>query len=63
MIWSDFFPVTEIPSISFALPQNDLLKDGELSMKYLSDLNTSDKDTKLTSLRYLVGPMSRFSAS
>lgn len=54
MIWSDFFPITEIPPMSFALPQNDLLKDEELSMKYLSDLNTSDKDTKLNSLRCLV---------
>lgn len=53
-IWSDFFPVTEIPSMSFSLPQNDLLKDSELSMKYLSDLDAADKDTKLTSLRSLV---------
>lgn len=53
-IWNDFFPVTEIPSMSFSLPQNDLLKDRELSMKYLSDLDSSDKDTKLASMCSLV---------
>lgn len=53
-IWNDFFPVTEIPSMSFSLPQNDLLEDRELSMKYLSDLDTSDKETKLASMKNLV---------
>lgn len=53
-IWNDFFPVTEIPSMSFSLPRNDLLEDRELSMKYLSDLDTSDKGTKLASMRSLV---------
>ena len=35
-IWSDFLPITEVPSMSFSLPRNDLIKDEELSMKYLS---------------------------
>lgn len=53
-LWSDFFPISEIPSMSFSLPENDFLKDEELSMKYLSDLDSSDKDTKLSSMRGLV---------
>lgn len=53
-IWNDFFPITEVPSMSFSLPQNDLLGDGELSMKYLSDLDSSDRETKLKSMRSLV---------
>lgn len=53
-IWNDFFPVTEIPSMNFSLPRNELLEDRELSMKYLSDLDTSDKDTKLVSMKNLV---------
>lgn len=53
-IWNDFFPVTEVPSMSFSLPKNDLLEDGELSMKYLSDLDSSDRETKLKSMRSLV---------
>lgn len=53
-IWNDFFPITEVPSMSFSLPKNDLLGDGELSMKYLSDLDSSDRATKLKSMHNLV---------
>ena len=53
-IWNDFFPITEVPSMSFSLPKNDLLADAELSMKYLSDLDSSDKETKLKSMHSLV---------
>ncbi len=53
-IWSDFFPTVEIPSMSFSLPQNGLIKDEELSMKYLSDLDPTDRATKLASMRSLV---------
>lgn len=53
-IWNDFFPITEVPSMSFSLPKNDLLEDGELSMKYLSDLDPSDREAKLKSMRSLV---------
>lgn len=53
-IWNDFFPTAEIPAMSFSLPQNDLIDDCELSMKYLSDLDQSTKEEKLTSMRKLV---------
>ena len=53
-VWNDFFPVEEIPAMNFSLPQNQILKDNELSMKYLSDLNSIDKDTKLSSMNSLV---------
>lgn len=53
-LWSDFFPTVEIPSMSFSLPQNGLIKDEELSMKYLSDLDPTDRSTKLASMRSLV---------
>lgn len=53
-IWTDYFPVREIPSMSFSLPKNDLLSDDELSMKYLSDLNNIDRETKLSSMSKLV---------
>jgi len=53
-VWNDFFPVEEIPAMNFSLPQNRILKDNELSMKYLSDLNSIDKDTKLSSMHSLV---------
>lgn len=53
-IWSDFFPIAEIPSMSFSLPHNERLADSELSMKYLSDLNPAEKNTKLSSMTGLV---------
>lgn len=53
-ICNDFFPMTEIPSMSFLLPPNELVQDKELSMKYLSDLDSSGKEEKLSSMRKLV---------
>ena len=53
-IWNEFFPTTEIPSMSFTLPKNDKIKDEELSMKYLSDLDESIKEQKLSSMERLI---------
>ena len=53
-IWTDFFPIKEIPSMSFSLPKNEIISDEELSMKYLSDLDKTDKNTKLQSMQKLV---------
>lgn len=53
-IWTDFFPVKEIPAMSFSLPENDLIENAELSMKYLSDLDRTDRETKLDSMTKLV---------
>lgn len=53
-LWNDFFPIVEIPSMDFSLPENDSLKDRELSMKYLSDLDTSSKEEKLSSMKKMV---------
>lgn len=53
-IWSEFFPVREIPSMSFSLPENTHLTDRELSMKYLSDLSDVSKDQRLCSMAALV---------
>lgn len=54
VLWSDFFPVKEIPGMRFSLPENDLVRDDELSMKYLSDLDDTSKADKLDSLKRLV---------
>lgn len=53
-IWSDFFPVKEIPGMKFSLPNNNIIIDDELSMKYLSDLDSSDKKQKICSLTKLI---------
>lgn len=53
-VWTDFLPEKEIPAMNFSLPQNDLITDRELSMKYLSDLDSADRETKLRSMTRLV---------
>ncbi|WP_301096183.1 helicase-related protein [Bacteroides acidifaciens] len=53
-VWNDFFPIEEIPAMNFSLPKNRVITNNELSMKYLSDLNSIDKDTKISSMYSLV---------
>jgi superfamily II DNA/RNA helicase len=53
-VWSEYFPQIEVPQTDFNLPCNNLLTDKELSMKYLSDLDTADKTIKIKSLKNLV---------
>lgn len=53
-LWNDFFPMNEVPSMSFSLPGNELITDAELSMKYLSDLDAGSKTQKLSSMVHLV---------
>lgn len=53
-VWNDFFPIEEIPAMNFSLPKNRVITNNELSMKYLSDLNSIDKDTKISSIYNLV---------
>ena len=53
-VWNDFFPIEEIPAMNFSLPKNGVITNNELSMKYLSDLNSIDKDTKISSMYNLV---------
>ncbi len=54
-LWSEYFPQAEVPQMSFDLPQNDKVSTAQLSMKYLSDLNNTDKAQKLSALKGLVG--------
>ena len=53
-LWTEFFPIKEIPAMNFSLPHNDLIKNEELSMKYLSDLDYTDRGRKLDSMTRLV---------
>lgn len=53
-IWSDFFPKAEVPPMSFDLPDNDMVSAEMLSMKYLSDLDSTEKDQKISVLKSLV---------
>lgn len=53
-IWTEYFPQVEVPQMEFALPENNIISDRELSMKYLSDLDETSKADKLLSLTNLV---------
>jgi len=54
ILWSEYFPQAEVPQVSFDLPQNDIVSTSQLSMKYLSDLDATDKSQKLSALKGLV---------
>ena len=53
-LWSDFFPEAEVPPMSFDLPNNDIVSKEKLSMKYLSDLDGTEKTHKLSALKSLI---------
>ena len=53
-LWNDFFSQIEVPSMNFSLPDNKLITNEELSMKYFSDLNKISKAKKIKSLTNLV---------
>jgi superfamily II DNA/RNA helicase len=53
-IWSEYFPISEVPPMNFDLPKNEKISVEQLSMKYLSDLDGTGKTIKLNALRNLV---------
>lgn len=57
-IRNDFFPEFEVPSMDFALPGDCGVSDLTLSMKYLSDLNDTEKNVKIRNLESLVNAYS-----
>lgn len=57
-IRNDFFPEFEVPSMDFELPRNCGVEKRTLSMKYLSDLDETEKNVKLRDLESLVNAYS-----
>lgn len=53
-LWSEYFPQSEVPQMSFDLPDHSSITSDQLSMKYLSDLDTTAKTQKLSALKGLV---------
>lgn len=51
---TDCFPIREVPSMDFSLPECDTITNDELSMRYLSDLDVTERDSKINSLKHLV---------
>lgn len=60
MIFNDFFPEVEVPSMDFSLPENSGVEDIALSMKFLSDLDKTTKEEKIQHLRSLVEAYSQW---
>lgn len=54
VVFSDFFPVTEVPQMEFKLPETAQVDSDTLSMKYLSDLNSIPKEEKIRNLNSLI---------
>ena len=57
-IRNDFFPEFEVPSMDFNLPGDCGVNPRTLSMKYLSDLDDTDRKEKISNLDSLVGAYS-----
>lgn len=50
-VFTEYFPVKEVPSMDFGVPEEFSISPQALSMKYLSDLDTSIKNEKLAHLQ------------
>lgn len=53
-LWSDFFPEAEVPPMNFDLPNDGIVSKEKLSMKYMSDLDVTDKNHKLSVLENFI---------
>lgn len=49
-LYNDFFPQVEVPQMDFELPPEYNVDPKTLSMKYLSDLSTAERDEKIAKL-------------
>ena len=54
IIYNDFFPIAEVPSMDFSFPEDASVNKQSLSMKYLSDLSDVSKEIKITELKSIV---------
>ncbi len=49
-IYNDFFPDVEVPGMDFAVPDNSGIEKETLSMRYLSDLDNTEREKKIEDL-------------
>lgn len=54
-LYSEFFPIVEVPQMDFSLPDYANIDDNCTSMKYLSDLNDIEKGEKIEKLKTFIG--------
>lgn len=53
-VYSNYFPVSEVPSMDFNLPSDSKVTKEVLSMKYMSDLVKDEKKVKCDKLLLIV---------
>ena len=53
-LYNDFFPEVEVPSMDFNMPKDSDVADKAFSMKYLSDLDQTAKEEKITELHSVI---------
>lgn len=53
-IYNDFFPEVEVPSMDFSIPRGLGIYEEALSMRHLSDLDSTEKHQKLSELKSIV---------
>lgn len=53
-IYNDFFPEVEVPSMDFSVPSNSGIDKETLSMRFLSDLDETLKEEKLSRLKTVI---------
>ena len=54
IIFNDFFPEVEVPSMDFGIPKDSEIDISALSMYFLSDLDKTEKKTKIDSLSTVI---------
>ena len=53
-IYNDFFPEVEVPSMDFSIPDGSGIQKEALSMRHLSDLDSTERLQKLSELKSVV---------
>lgn len=53
-IYNDFFPEVEVPSMDFSIPRGLGIHEEALSMRHLSDLDSTEKHQKISELKSIV---------
>ena len=51
LVFNDFFPTSEVPGMDFNVPEGTSIERRFLSMRFLSDLDTTDKAIKIAGLK------------
>lgn len=59
-IYNDFFPEVEVPSMDFSIPDGSGIQKEALSMRHLSDLDSTERLQKLSELKSVVDAYSNW---